>query len=161
MTADPEGDRRLFWLIDRASHGLRQRIERLAADELGVTAAQLPAVFTLASKDCRPGELAEALGINAAAVTGLCDRMEAAGLLRRRPSPDDGRAQLLSLTAAGRRAAEKAIPMAARLQAELCEGFTTDEIDTVSRFLRTVIERAPQLGATNPGATPGARRSQS
>lgn len=151
-------DRRIFWLLERASAGVRQRVERLASEALETTAAQLPVIFYLASsaaagKDgdreagCRPGQLAEALGVNAAAITGITGRMEAAGVLRRKPAPDDGRAQLISLTAAGKRIAEKALPAVARLQAELLEGFTAEEIEIAMRFLRTVAERAPALGS--------------
>lgn len=170
-------DRRIFWLLERASAGVRQRVERLAVDVLETTAAQLPVIFYLASsaasssgdKDagCRPSQLAEALGVNAAAVTGLTGRMEAAGVLRRKPAPDDGRAQHLSLTAAGRRIADKALPAVAKLQAELLEGFTAEEIEIAMRFLRTVAERAPSLGgalvedhAADPAASPPARRSK-
>lgn len=147
----PRSDRRVFWLLERASAALRQRVERLAAEHLETTAAQLPVIFHLASrageKGCRPGELAEALGVNAAAVTGLTGRMEAAGVLRRKPAPDDGRAQLLFLTAAGRRIAERALPEVTRLQAELLEGFSAEELEAAMRFLRAVAERAPTLGA--------------
>jgi MarR family transcriptional regulator, organic hydroperoxide resistance regulator len=147
----PRPDRRVFWLLERASAGVRQRIERLAGDHLDTTAAQLPVLFFLAGKEAaRPSELAEALGVNAAAITGITGRMEAAGVLRRKPSPEDGRAQQLSLTAAGRRIAESALPRVASLQAELLEGFTADEIETVMRFLRGVVERAPTLGEPRP-----------
>jgi DNA-binding MarR family transcriptional regulator len=146
----PRPDRRVFWLLERAGAAMRQRLERLAAERLETTAAQLPVIFHLASrageKGSRPGELAEALGVNAAAITGLTGRMEAAGVLRRKPAPDDGRAQLLSLTAAGRRIAERALPEVARLQGELLAGFSAEEIEVAMRFLRAVIERAPALG---------------
>jgi MarR family transcriptional regulator, organic hydroperoxide resistance regulator len=151
-------DRRIFWLLERASAGVRMRVEKLAVEALDTTAAQLPVIFYLASSaaggkegekeaGCRPGQLAEALGVNAAAITGITGRMEAAGVVRRKPAPDDGRAQLLSLTAAGKRIAEKALPAVAKLQAELLEGFTADEIEIAMRFLRTVAERAPALGS--------------
>ena len=152
----PKPDRRVFWLLERASAGVRQRVERLALEHLQTTAAQLPVIFYLAGKEeARPGELAEALGIHAAAITGLTGRMEAAGVLRRRPAPDDGRAQVLSLTAAGRRIAERALPEVTGLQAELLAGFSADELEAVMKFLRAVIERAPSLGgALEAGAAP-------
>src|SRR5688500_12391368 len=34
-------ERRLFFLVDRASHALRQRAERACAEQLGVSTAQL------------------------------------------------------------------------------------------------------------------------
>src|SRR5690349_15268533 len=96
-----DDDRRLFWLLDRARTALRARLETLVQERTGVSAAQLGALFYLASParadGCRPGALAAALGLTAAAATGLGDRMEAAGLVRRGADPSDGRAQVLEL----------------------------------------------------------------
>jgi DNA-binding MarR family transcriptional regulator len=47
--------------------------------------------------------LAEVLSCDASNVTGLVDRMEARGLLARRPSPGDRRVKVLELTATGER----------------------------------------------------------
>jgi MarR family transcriptional regulator, organic hydroperoxide resistance regulator len=47
--------------------------------------------------------LARALACDASNVTGLVDRLEALGLVARRPSPDDRRVKVLDLTAAGAR----------------------------------------------------------
>jgi DNA-binding MarR family transcriptional regulator len=151
-------DRRLFWLLDRARTALRTRLETLVQERTGVSAAQIGALFYLGasrpdasdgseSPGYRPGELAAALGLTAAAATGLLDRMEAAGLAQRRADARDGRASTIVLTAAGRRAAERARPIVRALQDELSAGFDEHELATVSRFLRTAIERAPSLGA--------------
>jgi DNA-binding MarR family transcriptional regulator len=51
-------------------------------------------------------ELGQALGIDKSNVARLCRRMESAGHLLQRRSPDDGRARLLSLTARGKRIAK-------------------------------------------------------
>ena len=47
--------------------------------------------------------LADALSCDASNVTGLVDRLEARGLVQRRPSADDRRVKVLELTAAGSR----------------------------------------------------------
>jgi DNA-binding MarR family transcriptional regulator len=49
------------------------------------------------------GRLAETLACDASNVTGLVDRMESRGLIRRQPSTDDRRVKVLHLTAAGAR----------------------------------------------------------
>jgi DNA-binding MarR family transcriptional regulator len=150
-------DRRLFWLLDRARAALRTRLESLVQEATGVSATQIGVLFYLAttrrdagegteSQGFRPGELATALGLTAAAATGLLDRMEAAGLAQRRADARDGRAFTISLTAAGRR------------EDELTAGFDERELATISRFLRTAIERAPTLGAaTQKPRSKGAR----
>jgi MarR family transcriptional regulator, organic hydroperoxide resistance regulator len=47
------------------------------------------------------GQLAETLSCDASNVTGLVDRLESRGLLRRRPSDADRRVKVLDLTATG------------------------------------------------------------
>ena len=56
------------------------------------------------------GQLAATLACHASNVTGLVDRLESRGLLRRRPSAEDRRVKVLVLTPAG-----------VRLRAELVE----------------------------------------
>jgi DNA-binding MarR family transcriptional regulator len=71
------------------------------------------------------GRLAETLSCDASNITGLVDRLEARGLIRRRASPDDRRVKVLYLTPAGlrlrgqllRRMTGKALPLA-RLSAD-------------------------------------------
>jgi DNA-binding MarR family transcriptional regulator len=49
------------------------------------------------------GRLADTLSCDASNVTGLVDRLEARGLVRRRPSAEDRRVKVLDLTPAGAR----------------------------------------------------------
>jgi DNA-binding MarR family transcriptional regulator len=49
------------------------------------------------------GQLAETLACDASNVTGLVDRLESRGLVRRRPSADDRRVKVLDLTPKGAR----------------------------------------------------------
>ena len=54
------------------------------------------------------GKIGERLQVNAASVTNAVDRLEAQGLVTRRPNPDDGRGTLAAITAMGRRVADRA-----------------------------------------------------
>ena len=133
---------KLFLLLDRASHAVRQRLERRARDELDASMVQVGALFHVASHDgCLAKELAEALGIQPAGVSGLVDRMQSAGLVQRKACAEDGRAQPLHITAAGRRAVGRALPLVAEMQGVLIEGFTGAEIAVVVRFLTAAIDR--------------------
>lgn len=60
------------------------------------------------------GQLAETLACDASNVTGLVDRLESRGLVRRRPSAEDRRVKVLDLT-----------PTGARLRALLLDRMTT------------------------------------
>ena len=56
-----------------------------------------------------PGELCGRLMLSSAGVTGRIDRLERAGLVRRRDNPDDGRGVLVELTAAGRELVDRLV----------------------------------------------------
>jgi MarR family transcriptional regulator, organic hydroperoxide resistance regulator len=60
------------------------------------------------------GQLAETLACDASNVTGLVDRLESRGLVRRRPSAEDRRVKVLDLT-----------PTGSRLRALLIDRLTT------------------------------------
>jgi DNA-binding MarR family transcriptional regulator len=148
LTARP----RLFHLLDRAAHAVRQRLERRTRDELGISMVQLGALFYLVGSDgCLHKDLADALGIQPAAVSGLVDRMAAAGLVQRRTCTDDGRAQRLHVTAAGKRVASQARPAVAEMQAALVAGFSDAEIAIIARFLAAAVERELWPSSSTPG----------
>lgn len=54
------------------------------------------------------GIIGERLQVNAASVTNAVDRLEAQGLVERRPNPQDGRGTLAAMTEPGRRLALRA-----------------------------------------------------
>jgi len=57
---------------------------------------------------CRVFDIKEELSITVGGASKLVDRIEAAGLCRRRANPDDRRSQIIELTPAGRRLLAKA-----------------------------------------------------
>ncbi|MFF3013867.1 MarR family winged helix-turn-helix transcriptional regulator [Streptomyces sp. NPDC057939] len=75
---------------------------RQAAEPSPVSTTQLRLMF-LVGRDpgIRMRALAQLLGAAGPSVTRLCDRLEAAGFLRRHPCPGDGRELTLRLTPAG------------------------------------------------------------
>jgi DNA-binding MarR family transcriptional regulator len=69
---------------------------------------QLRLAGILRDRQPQMAELARHLGLEKSTVTGLVDRAEKRGLVRREPSPADGRAVQVALTPAGRLLAETA-----------------------------------------------------
>lgn len=89
--------------------------EDLHGSGFGLTEARV--LYELAQKDgWRAAELVEALGLDAAYLSRLLKRFVARGWLDRVPAPDDGRALVLKLTAAGH-AAFVPLDQASRAQA--------------------------------------------
>ena len=133
---------RLYYLLSVAQHRVSTVANRGAEQELGLSAAQLGALFVIEkSPDLRQSALAKALSCTKPAVTSLAQRLEDAGLTERRPCPEDGRATRLRLTRKGKRVVQKGKAHVAKLQAMLCEGYSDEEIAVVARFLGTAIER--------------------
>ena len=74
--------------------------------------------------------LADTLSCDASNVTGLVDRLESRGLVRRQSSLQDRRVKVLQLTPAG-----------ARLRAQLLRQMTTGSLPLVATVVSTSSER--------------------
>jgi DNA-binding MarR family transcriptional regulator len=72
--------------------------------ERDLTLVQWRALVVVATRGPqRAGDLAEQLGVRPSSLTGLCDRLEAKGLVRRDPAPASRREVLVVATADGER----------------------------------------------------------
>ena len=78
------------------------------SEALGVSWARVRALQRLADRPHTLSELAEQLAADRPYVTLIVDGLEERGLVQRTPHPEDRRAKLVALTAAGRAAAEHA-----------------------------------------------------
>jgi DNA-binding MarR family transcriptional regulator len=81
-----------------------------ALKEIGLSIPQFDLLSTLTEQDGLTQQvLAERLYVTKGNVSGLVDRLVEAGLVERRPIPDDRRSHALYLTAKGRDLAQKGI----------------------------------------------------
>jgi MarR family transcriptional regulator, organic hydroperoxide resistance regulator len=88
-------------LLMRLFFAQRANLPPLAA-ELRLSPAQCHLLHVIEPGQPVPmGQLAETLACDASNVTGLVDRLEARGLIRRLPSASDRRVKVLDLTPAG------------------------------------------------------------
>ena len=79
---------------------LAQRLEPLLRTTLTVPQLRALAVLQL-DGETSSHRLAEVLGISPATLSGIVDRLEAAGMASRRPDPQDGRVRLVAATPRG------------------------------------------------------------
>jgi DNA-binding MarR family transcriptional regulator len=79
-----------------------------ASEALGLSFARVRALRRLATEPLTLRALAEQLLADPPYVTLIVDDLEERGLVRRMPHPEDRRAKLVELTAAGRAAAARA-----------------------------------------------------
>jgi len=85
-------------------------LDHLAAElaDLGLRQAEINVLAQLAAGESRPvGELVGATGQRPSTLTGVLDRLEAKGLVRRRVNAADRRSFTIGLTAAGESAAAR------------------------------------------------------
>lgn len=73
------------------------------ADRFEMSVLDGQALFIIAElgDSARPGTIAERLKMPLSTMTGVANRLVSAGLVDRRPAPDDGRAAILVITEAG------------------------------------------------------------
>ena len=98
------------FLLNDAARLMRKDFERRTRS-LGLTRAQWQALFHLARNEgCNQATLADLLEVEPITLARLVDRLEAGGLVERRPDPSDRRARLLFL-------GERAHPLLEELRA--------------------------------------------
>src|SRR5437763_1658635 len=85
------------------------------------------------------GRIAEALACDASNVTGLVDRLESRGLVRRQPSGADRRVKVLELTPAGTRLRSTVLERMTR-PPETLSRLSTDEQRTLVKILKRLLD---------------------
>jgi DNA-binding MarR family transcriptional regulator len=100
----------------------------------------LPRFDVMAQLDKAPGgmtlgELSQRMMVSNGNVTGLAERLVTQGLLERRASPNDRRAQLVSLTGEGRRAFRAMARTHENWIAEIFAELSPNDIEALMRLL--------------------------
>ena len=117
--------------------GIRHRalaIARLAP--LGVHPGHKMLLLELEAEGARTqAQLAEASGYEAPSITMSIRQLESAGLVKRRPSPDDGRANLVELTDKGRELLPKLRAAWRRVAEESVSGLSATNLDQLTAVL--------------------------
>jgi MarR family transcriptional regulator, organic hydroperoxide resistance regulator len=90
------------------------------------------------------GRLAETLSCDASNVTGLVDRLEARGLVQRRPSAADRRVKVLNLTPAGERLRAQLLKQMT-LRCLPLSRLSAHEQRTLVRLLEILVEEQTRL----------------
>lgn len=89
------------------------------------------------------GKLATDLRLSSGAMTNRLDRMEAAGLVRRLPDPNDRRGTLIEPTELGHALWDKTVGAQARREAEFSSGLTKPEKERLHDLLRHLMLAFP------------------
>jgi DNA-binding MarR family transcriptional regulator len=135
--ADHEAELRLWLRLLTCTTLIEGEVRRRLRDTFDVT---LPRFDLLAQLDKAPngmtlGELSQRMMVSNGNVTGLAERLVEQGLLDRRASPTDRRAQLVSLTAEGRRVFRAMARTHEDWIADIFAELTSDDIEALMRLL--------------------------
>ena len=113
-----------------------------------LTLAQMDVLSSLARTDGEPiscSEIAERTLITKGGITGILDRLEARGLVKRIPSSDDRRSVLVRLSAKGVELFRKLYPELARSNRSILErAFKREQMKEFSRLLEVLIHSIEQ-----------------
>lgn len=154
---DPERSALLAEIADNqqamALAMVSHRLERLL--ETRMTAGRLHALVVLDVHGPQPaGDLARALGISAATVTGLVDGLVRDGLAQRRPDPADGRARVVHTTEAGVAAWRGAVLGPTAIDDEVLSRLSGEDLQLIARA--TEVIRRAVTDVTEPRSDPPA-----
>ena len=150
--ADHEAELRLWLRLLTCTTLIEGEVRSRLRDSFDVT---LPRFDLMAQLDKAPngmtlGELSQRMMVSNGNVTGLAERLVAQGLLERRTSPNDRRAQLVNLTSEGRRAFRTMARTHEDWIAQIFEGLSADDIEQLMRLLaktKTSARKAISMGA--------------
>ena len=136
--------RTLGFVLNDVARLMRKRFEQRArAAALGLTRAQAAVLAYLARQEgINQAALAQLLELEPITLARLLDRLQAAGLVERRPDPKDRRAHLLYLTAAAYPLLDRIFALAAEVREDALAGVA--EADR-GRLLDLLIEMKANL----------------
>ncbi|MCP2048553.1 MarR family winged helix-turn-helix transcriptional regulator [Paenarthrobacter histidinolovorans] len=103
-----------------------------------LTAAQLSLLSMVSDGGLRVGDIAKNLGIKVPSATEQIIKLERAGLVTRRPDPDDSRAVQVAITSAGTDAVESANQRRNAMVAELLQDLSAQEIEQLAAALPVI-----------------------
>lgn len=134
---DHKEELRLWLRLFSSKTLIESEIRRRLRDTFEIT---LPRFDLMAQLDKAPagmklGELSQRLMVSNGNVTGLVDRLLTQGLIDRQAAPNDRRAQLVKLTAEGRRTFRTMASAHEEWIAEIFADLSPEEIKTLMRLL--------------------------
>ena len=80
-------------------------------------------------------QISQGLMLENPTVTGLIDRLEKSGYVKRSDHPGDRRVYLIHLTEKGNKVANKALPIIKKLNEEIKKGYSKEEIEGFKKVL--------------------------
>jgi len=126
-------------LLHQLARDVTTKLDRRLAP-LGVTTQQAVLLHNAASGGASPSQLMEAVGTDTAGMSKLLDRLEAKGLIERRPNPGDRRSVVIEPTERGLALVPELTPVFSQVARQLFDGFSDEEVANLTSSLRRMGE---------------------
>jgi len=139
----------LLDIVPRLNRWAEASVSR-AAGENRLSLRQLSALTMIESEKTTLGDVARRLMVTPAVVTGLIDRLEKRGYVRRINSTDDRRRVLLALTEEGRVAAESVSRLLQQEMSNALSTFNSAELAQLDESLTRLRPVASELERSAP-----------
>lgn len=153
---------RAWWHMARAYNAMSGVLDRFF-EEWGITGAQFGVLRC--TSDAGPdglmlSDLSKRLMVTCGNITGVVDRLEQAGYLRRERSVEDRRVVRAQLTPAGRELYQRVMPALQELLIQTMSGFSMEDREHLSE-LCAQLECAAELSRQEGPGSPAHWRSSS
>jgi DNA-binding MarR family transcriptional regulator len=134
-------------LVEKVILGARQYgissvlFRNLIGERLGVNVTDMECLGLIFHKGlATPSELARHTGLTSGATTAMLDRLEKAGLIERKPNPNDRRGTIITLAKAGTERVAPWFKSAREAQNALISSYSEEELDVLSDFFERATE---------------------
>jgi DNA-binding MarR family transcriptional regulator len=128
---------RLIFLISKVYQKLIINLQKSFSESgIEVTPIQVMLLFFLQENNgLSLTQISQGLMLENPTVTGLIDRLEKLGYVKRSDHPNDRRIYLVHLTEKGNKVAKKALPIVKRLNEEIKRGYSKEEVENFKKVL--------------------------
>ena len=128
---------RFIFLISKVCQKLIINLQKAFSENgIEVTPIQGMLLFFLQKNDGSSlTQISQGLMLENPTVTGLIDRLEKLGYVKRSDHPSDRRIYLVHITEKGKKVANKALPIVKKLNEQIKEGYSKGEIEDFKKVL--------------------------
>jgi DNA-binding MarR family transcriptional regulator len=128
---------RFIFLISKVCQKLIINLQKAFSEGgVEVTPIQVMLLFFLQKNDGSSlTQISQGLMLENPTITGLIDRLEKLGYVKRSDHPNDRRVYLVYLTEKGNNVAKKALPIVKKLNKQIKEGYSKGEIEAFKKVL--------------------------
>ena len=128
---------RLIFLISKVYQKLIINLQKsFSESRIEATPIQVMLLFFLQENNgLSLTQISQGLMLENPTVTGLIDRLEKLGYVKRGDHPNDRRVYLVHLTEKGNKVANKALPIVKKLNQEIKKGYSKEEVENFKKVL--------------------------